>query len=131
VNAGKSEGVLPGIRRAIPTSLRAIIPEITPGFGLQFPQARYGHAKCYSVGMDRSKKIEILHAAKEELLRHSLGTFVSDPPSIAEGGSGVVVSGCPACQKKFGTNPQLMLHLSDDVLPKILREAFAIAKETE
>jgi hypothetical protein len=49
--------------------------------------------------MDNQKKREILQAAKSELLKHSLGTFVDDPPSIAEGGKGVVVSGSPLAQK--------------------------------
>ena len=77
--------------------------------------------------MDKKK---ILAAAKAELMKHSLGTFVDDPPSIAEGGRGVVVSGCPACRKPFGTVNQLMHHLADDVLPVVLRRAFAIAQET-
>jgi hypothetical protein len=81
--------------------------------------------------MDIQKKREILQAAKSELLKHSLGTFVDDPPSVAEGGRGVVVSGCPACQKAFGTVNQLMHHLADDVLPVILRRAFTIAQETD
>jgi len=76
--------------------------------------------------MDKHK---ILSAAKYELHKHSLSTFVQDPPSIAEGGSGVVVTGCPACRKRFGTVNQLMQHLAEDVIPVILREAFAIANE--
>jgi hypothetical protein len=42
------------------------------------------------------------------------------PPSVAQGGRGVVVSGCATCKKKFGTMPQFMDHLTDDVLPAIL-----------
>lgn len=80
--------------------------------------------------MDRPTKEKILAAAKTELLRHSLGTFVHDPPSVAQGGKGVVVSGCPTCSKPFGTVNQLMHHLADDILPLILRRAFAIANET-
>lgn len=78
--------------------------------------------------MDKAKT---LAAAKHELLNHSLGTFVHDPPSIAEGGQGVVVTGCPACRKRSGTVNQLMHHLADDVLPVILRKSFEIARETE
>ena len=80
----------------------------------------------YPRKMDKNK---ILAAAKEELLKHSLDTFVDEPPSVAKGGKGVVVTGCPECRTKFGTVNQLMHHLSDDVLPKILRTAFAIAAE--
>jgi hypothetical protein len=35
----------------------------------------------------------ILKAAQRELKRHSMGYFVDNPPSIAQGGSGLVVSG--------------------------------------
>jgi hypothetical protein len=28
--------------------------------------------------------------------------------------------GCPKCKKKFGTLPQFLDHLTDDVLPKLL-----------
>jgi hypothetical protein len=80
--------------------------------------------------VDRAVKEKILAAAKAELPKHSLGNFVDDPPSIAEGGKGVVVSGCPACSKAFGTVNQLMHHLADDVMPTILRKVFAIANET-
>ena len=78
--------------------------------------------------MDKHK---ILAAAKHELLNHSLSTFVDKPPSIAQGGVGVVVTGCPACRKRFGTVNQLMHHLADDVLPTILRKSFEIAREGE
>lgn len=74
--------------------------------------------------------MRILATAKGELQKHSLSTFVVNPPSVAEGGQGVVVTGCPACRKRFGTVNQLMQHLADDVLPVILRQAFAIAAET-
>ena len=44
-------------------------------------------------GMDIEPKREILQAAKSELLRHSWGSYVDNPPSMAEGGTGVVVPG--------------------------------------
>ena len=74
--------------------------------------------------MNKETKIKILKNAKDELMRHSLDTFVDNPPSVAQGGSGVVVTGCPACRKRFQTINQLMYHLGDDVLPTILRQAF-------
>ena len=79
--------------------------------------------------MDKATKVKILSAAKDELMNHDLSTFVDQPPSVAEGGSGVVVTGCPNCRKRFQTVNQLMYHLADDVLPKILRSAFDIAGE--
>jgi predicted methyltransferase len=80
--------------------------------------------------MDIEKKREILQAAKTESMRHRWDTFVEDPPSIAQGGRGVIVSGCPTCKKQFGTNTRYLEHLADDVMPVILRTAFEIAAET-
>jgi hypothetical protein len=74
--------------------------------------------------MDKHK---ILAEAKAELERHVWGTFVEGKASVALGGSGVVVSGCEACRKRFGTNSQYLRHLADDVLPVILLKAFEIA----
>jgi hypothetical protein len=81
--------------------------------------------------MDSATKEKILKDAKAELMRHGLDTFVSDGVSVALGGSGVVVTGCPGCRKRFQTTNQLMYHLADDVLPGILRTAFEIAAQTE
>jgi hypothetical protein len=78
--------------------------------------------------MDKATEAKILQEAKAELMRHSLDTFVSDGVSVALGGSGVVVTGCPGCRKRFQTTNQLMYHLADDVLPEILRQAFDIAE---
>ena len=59
-------------------------------------------------------------AAQQELRRHTLETFVDEPPSIAQGGKGVVVPGCPTCGKRINTVNQFVEHLAEDVLPKIL-----------
>ena len=66
--------------------------------------------------MDRERIIKI---SREEIGKHSLDTFVQNPPSIAAGGSGVVVSGCPNCKKKFQSINQFVQHLMDDVTPVI------------
>jgi hypothetical protein len=66
------------------------------------------------------KKSDLYRALRTELHRHDFSHFVDEPPSIALGGKGVVVSGCPACKKKFGTMPQFLDHLTDDVLPAVL-----------
>jgi hypothetical protein len=81
--------------------------------------------------MDNETKIRILQTAKNELMRHTSDTFVDNPPSVAAGGNGVVIPGCPACRKRINTNDQYLRHLSDDVLPVILRKAFEIARENE
>jgi hypothetical protein len=49
--------------------------------------------------------------------------------SVAEGGRGVVIPGCEPCKKRINTEAQFLQHLADDVLPVILRKAFAIASE--
>jgi hypothetical protein len=43
----------------------------------------------------------IIEAVQTELQRHSFDTFVSNPPSRAQGGMGVVVSGWPECKKQM------------------------------
>jgi len=73
--------------------------------------------------MDREK---ILQGAKAELERHVWGTFVEGNMSVAPGGTGVVVSGCEACRKRFGTKSQYLRHLADDVLPGILESALQL-----
>jgi hypothetical protein len=77
--------------------------------------------------MDKKK---ILAAAKTELHWHVWDTFVDHPPSVAQGGNGVVVTGCTACKKRTNTNAEYLRHLADDVLPVILRKAFEISNET-
>lgn len=65
-------------------------------------------------------KSELLRALRSEIQRHDFSNFVDKPSSVAQGGNGVVVSGCPTCKKKFGTMPQFLDHLTDDVLPVVL-----------
>jgi hypothetical protein len=63
---------------------------------------------------------DLYRVLSSELHRHDFSHFVDEPPSIAQGGRGVVVSGCPTCKKKFFTMPQFLDHLMDDVLPAVL-----------
>src|SRR5262252_6845981 len=60
--------------------------------------------------MDNSTKVKTLSAAKAELMKHSLDTFVDVPPSVAEGGRGVVVTGCPGL-RHFGADNRKLLGL--------------------
>jgi len=46
--------------------------------------------------MDRPTKEKILAATKHELMRHDWNTYVDEPPSMAQGGKGIVVVGCEA-----------------------------------
>jgi hypothetical protein len=66
------------------------------------------------------KKSELYAALRSEIQRHDFATYVDEPPSVAQCGKGVVVPGCPTCKKRFGTMPQFLDHLTDDVLPSLL-----------
>jgi len=77
--------------------------------------------------MDNETKTRIFQSAKSELMRHCWDVYTDNPPSVAEGGIGVVVPGCTACKKRINTSDQYLRHLSDDVLPIILRKALEIA----
>src|ERR1700691_3602694 len=58
--------------------------------------------------------------AKENDMSTNTGAILVEPPSVAQRGQGVFVTGCPTCRKKFGTMPQFLDHLTDDVLPAVL-----------
>ena len=77
--------------------------------------------------MDRETKIRIFESAKAEFLRHKWDMFEEEPQSVADGGSGATIPGCPACRKRINTLDQFFRHQCDDVLPVILRKAFEIA----
>jgi hypothetical protein len=66
------------------------------------------------------RKSDLLRTPQSEIRRHSFDTFVYNPPSIAEGGNGVVVPGCPACRKRLFTMAQFLDPLADDVLPGLI-----------
>jgi hypothetical protein len=66
------------------------------------------------------QKSELLQALQKEIRRHDFSTFVDELPSMAEGGKGIVVTGCPACRKVFGTMPRFIDHITEDVLPTLL-----------
>jgi hypothetical protein len=66
------------------------------------------------------QKSRLLQAIQKEIQRHDLSYFVDEPPSVAEGGRGVVVSGCPSCQKRINTIPEFLRHLANDVMPTLL-----------
>jgi hypothetical protein len=68
------------------------------------------------------KKSELLRALQQEIRRHDFNYFVHEPPSIAQGGKGVVVPGCPACMKRINTMSQFLDHPSDDI-PSTLNES--------
>jgi hypothetical protein len=45
--------------------------------------------------------------------------FVDEPPSVAQGGRGVVVAGCPACRIRINTIPEFLEHLSKDAMNRL------------
>ena len=65
-------------------------------------------------------KSELLRAIQQEIQRHDFSHFVDNPPSVAQGGKGVVVRGCPACKKRINTMSQFLDHLADDAMPALL-----------
>jgi hypothetical protein len=66
--------------------------------------------------MDLGRTIKI---ACEEMGKHTMDTFVENPPSIAHRGHGVVMSGCPGCRKKFQSVNQFIRHSMADAVPAI------------
>ena len=65
-------------------------------------------------------KSALLRALQTEIQRHDMGTFCTEEKSIAQGGNGVIVTGCPACKKRFQTTTQFIEHLTKDVLAALL-----------
>ncbi len=75
------------------------------------------------------KKSELVRALQQEIRRHDFNYFVHEPPSIAQGGRGVVVPGCPACMKRINTMSQFLDHLADDVLPALIEKLSEVKAE--
>jgi len=66
------------------------------------------------------QKSVLLSAIQKEIQRHDLSYFVDEPPSVAQGGRGVVVSGCPSCRKRINTIPEFLQHLAKDAMPGLI-----------
>jgi hypothetical protein len=66
------------------------------------------------------QKSALLAAIQKEIFRHDFGTFVENPPSVAQGVKGVVVAGCPACKKRLNSMAQFLDHLANDAMPALL-----------
>jgi hypothetical protein len=64
-------------------------------------------------------KSELLAAIQEEIHRHNFTHFVDEPPSIAQGGRGIVVAGCPACRTRINSMNQFLDHLAN-AMPALL-----------
>ena len=66
------------------------------------------------------QKSALLAAIQQEIQRHDFSHFVDEPPSIAQGGRGIVVSGCPACRVRINSMSQFLDHLANDAMPALL-----------
>jgi hypothetical protein len=71
------------------------------------------------------QKSTVLRAIQQEILRHDFNYFVDEPPSIAQGGKGVVVPGCPACRKRINTMSKFLDHLAEDAMPALVEKLSA------
>ena len=62
-------------------------------------------------------KSTLIAELQKEILQHDFSHFVDEPPSIAQGGRGVVVAGCPRCQMRLHSMNEFLAHLANDVVP--------------
>lgn len=60
----------------------------------------------------------IIATIAHELRKHSLDTFVDNPPAVADGGNGILVTGCPACRARLFTTSQFVEHLIQVAIPR-------------
>jgi hypothetical protein len=51
--------------------------------------------------MNADAKSELLEAAQHDLMKHHWDTFCTQPLSIAQGGTGVIVPGCVHCHENW------------------------------
>jgi hypothetical protein len=77
------------------------------------------------------KAEELIRALQTEIQRHTFDTFVDKPPAIAQGSKGVVISGCPACKKQFQSMNQFTRHLSEDVIPPLIRRLSSESRQNQ
>ena len=67
--------------------------------------------------IDAAEKLRLCHVIKAEFAKHRWDTFVDEPPSMAQGGRGVVAPGCSICKTRLQTMGQFM----DDLCVKVWR----------
>ena len=77
------------------------------------------------------QKTILLAAIQKEIQRHDLSYFVDEPPSVAEGGRGVVVAGCPTCRKRINTMTRFLDHLANDVMPELINQLATVANQND
>lgn len=72
-------------------------------------------------------KSKLLQAIQTEIRRHNWDTFVDEPPSIAQGGRGVVVTGCSVCKARLNTTSQFVEHVAGS-MPALINRLSAEGK---
>lgn len=65
-------------------------------------------------------KSKLLSELQSEIRRHDFSTFIDEPPSVAQGGKGVCVPGCPTCRKRIQTINRFLDHLAEDAMPALI-----------
>jgi hypothetical protein len=75
---------------------------------------------CISKWGSQRAEIILLAAIQKEIQRHDFSYFVNEPQSVAQGGRGVVVAGCPACKKRINTISQFLDRLTQDAMPALI-----------
>jgi hypothetical protein len=76
------------------------------------------------------QKSTLLAAIQQEIHRHDFSHFVDNPPSVAQGGRGIVVPGCPACRKRINSMSQFLDHLANEAMPALLDELSTAVDES-
>jgi hypothetical protein len=66
------------------------------------------------------RKSVLLAAIQQEIQRHDFSHFMDESTSIAAGGKGIVVPGCPTCKKRLNTVGQFLADLSNDAMPALI-----------
>ena len=75
---------------------------------------------CFRI-MDATRA-KIAEAIRAEFQKHRFDTFVDEPPSVAQGGKGVVVPGCAVCKIQIQTVERFVSHLCEKVLETFEKE---------
>ena len=71
--------------------------------------------------MNADEKVRLHAVMRVEFAKHRWDTFVDEPPSMAQGGRGVVVPGCVNCKARLQTVGQFVDHLSGKVQAAVER----------
>jgi len=68
------------------------------------------------------KRSEFVSQLQQELRKHHFDTFVDEPPSVADGGHGIIAPGCTLCRKRINTTTAFLAHLVLEILPEAVEK---------